>query len=93
TTGLRQGELLGLKWIDIDWFNNQIHVNRTYNHFRFYEPKTKTSKRKVDVPPQTIKQLKEWKIACPANDHNLRTLDLLIRHLGSKSVSKSYNFI
>lgn len=43
TTGLRQGELLGLKGTDIDWFNNQIHVNRTYNHFRFYEPKTKTS--------------------------------------------------
>jgi len=68
TTGLRQGELLGLKWTDIDWFNNQIHVNRTYNHFRFYEPKTKTSKRKVDVPPQMMKQFKEWKIACPAND-------------------------
>jgi integrase len=71
TTGLRQGELLGLKWIDIDWFNNQIHVNRTYNHFRFYEPKTKTSKRRVDVPPQMMKQLKEWKIACPSNDLDL----------------------
>jgi len=71
TTGLRQGELLGLKWADIDRFNNQIHVNRTYNHFRFYEPKTKTSRRKVDVPPQTIMQIKEWKVACPANEHDL----------------------
>jgi len=71
TTGLRQGELLGLKWTDIDWFNNQIHVNRTYNHFQFYEPKTKMSKRKVDVPPQMMKQFKEWKIACPANDLDL----------------------
>jgi len=71
TTGLRQGELLGLKWMDIDWFNNQIHVNRTYNHFRFYEPKTKTSKRRVDVPPQTMKQFKEWNLACPANDFDL----------------------
>ena len=71
TTGLRQGELLGLKWTDIDWLNNQIHVNRTYNHFHFYEPKTKTSKRKVDVPPQMIRQLKEWKIACPVNDFDL----------------------
>lgn len=71
TTGLRQGELLGLKWTDINWFNNQIHVNRTYNHFRFYEPKTKTSKRRVDVPPQMMKQFKEWKFACPVNDLDL----------------------
>ena len=71
TTGLRQGELLGLKWTDIDWFNSQIHVNRTYNHFRFYEPKTKTSKRRVDVPPQMIKQFQEWKLACPTNDLDL----------------------
>ena len=71
TTGLRQGELLGLKWTDIDWFNSQVHVNRTYNHFRFYEPKSKTSRRKVDVPPQMMKQFKEWKIACPTNDLDL----------------------
>ena len=71
TTGLRQGELLGLKWTDIDWFNNQTHVNRTYNHFRFYEPKTKKSKRRVDVPPQMMKQFKEWKVACPPNDLDL----------------------
>jgi integrase len=82
TTGLRQGELLGLKWTDIDWFNNQIHINRTYNHFRFYEPKTKTSKRKVDVPPQMMKQLKEWKIACPAND-----LDLIFPNENGKPMS------
>jgi integrase len=71
TTGLRQGELLGLKWSDINMFNNQIHVKRTYNHFRFYEPKTKRSRRKVDVPPQMMKQFKTWKLACPANDLDL----------------------
>jgi integrase len=82
TTGLRQGELLGLKWTDINWFNNQINVNRTYNHFRFYEPKTKTSKRKVDVPPQMTIQFKEWKIACPAND-----LDLIFPNENGKPMS------
>jgi integrase len=25
-SGMRQGELLGLKWTDIDWFNHQVHV-------------------------------------------------------------------
>lgn len=28
TTGLRRGELLGLKWTDIDWKNGIIKVSR-----------------------------------------------------------------
>ena len=30
-TGARQGELLGLKWNDVNWTDNQIHIQRTYN--------------------------------------------------------------
>lgn len=70
-TGMRQGELLGLKWSDFDWFNNQVYVNRTYNHFCFYEPKTKTSKRKIDLAPQLVAQLKKWKLACPPSELDL----------------------
>lgn len=70
-TGLRQGELFGLKWEDVDWFSKQVHVRRSYNNSRFYPPKTKTSNRKIDVPPQLIKQLKEWRLACPASPHDL----------------------
>jgi integrase len=29
-TGARQGELLGLKWSDVDWQNKQINIQRTY---------------------------------------------------------------
>jgi len=70
-TGMREGELLGLKWDDLDWHNGQIQVRRTYNHTRFYEPKTKTSKRKIDLAPELIQRLKEWKLACPPGDLNL----------------------
>ena len=28
-SGARQGELLGLKWSDIEWPTNQIHIQRT----------------------------------------------------------------
>jgi integrase len=62
-TGMRQGEILGLKWSDIDWSDSQINVRRTYNHGRFYEPKSKASKRKIDLAPQLVKALKEWKLA------------------------------
>ena len=82
TTGLRQGEILGLKWTDIDWINGQVHVNRTYNHFAFYDPKSQASKRKVDVPPQTLKQLKKWRLACIKSD-----LDLIFPNENGKPLS------
>ncbi|MBN1849407.1 MAG: site-specific integrase [Deltaproteobacteria bacterium] len=63
--GLRQGELIGLKWQDIDWENNQIHVQRTFTKGRFFDVKTKTSNRRVDLGPAVIKELKKWKLACP----------------------------
>lgn len=70
-TGMREGELLGLKWDDIDWGNCQIQVRRTYNHGQFYEPKTKTSKRKIDLAPELVHELKKWKLACPKGEMNL----------------------
>jgi len=71
-TGMREGEILGLKWKDIDWFSKQVYVKRTFNHGRFYEPKTKASRRKIDMAPQLVAQLKKWKLACLPN-----TLDLV----------------
>jgi len=70
-TGMREGETLGLKWDDIDWVAGQVHVKRTYNHGRFYKPKSKTSKRKIDLAPQLITQLKEWQLASPPNELDL----------------------
>jgi integrase len=71
STGMRQGEILGLKWSDIDFAVKQISVNRTFNHGRFYPPKSKDSKRKIDMVPQLIPQLKEWKLACPKTELDL----------------------
>jgi len=31
-SGARQGELLGLKWSDFDWFNKQVRIKRTFNN-------------------------------------------------------------
>ncbi len=70
-SGARQGELLGLKWIDVDWIDNQIHIRRTFNNGAWYKPKSKTSNRRIDLGPAMMKALKEWKIACPPNDLDL----------------------
>ena len=40
-SGARQGEVLGLKWSEVDWENSQIHIQRTFNNGRWYDVKTK----------------------------------------------------
>jgi integrase len=70
-TGLRAGELWGLKWIDIDWNSNQIHVRRSLWKGNFQTPKSKYSIRKIDMTDSLIQELKRWKLACPVNDHDV----------------------
>ena len=70
-TGARQGELLGLKWSDVDWKNRQIQIQRTFNKGRFFATKTKTSNRKIDLGPTAVTELKKWKLACPKNNLDL----------------------
>lgn len=62
-TGARQGELLGLKWSDVDFSKKQININRTFNHQQFFSPKTKQSVRAIDCPPSLIQELRLWKLA------------------------------
>jgi integrase len=69
--GARQGELLGLKWSDVDWENRQIHIQRTFTKGRFFPTKTKASNRKVDLGPTVLSELKKWKLACPPNERDL----------------------
>jgi integrase len=70
-SGARQGELLGLKWSDVDWENSQIHIQRTFNNDAWYYTKTDTSDRKIDLGPAMMTALKKWKLACPTSKLNL----------------------
>jgi len=53
TTGMRQGELLGLRWEDVDRQAGTIHVQRslqrTKEGFTLTEPKTKRSRRQIEL--------------------------------------------
>lgn len=61
-TGMRVGEVIGLRWQDIDFENNEIDVNHTLmyydlskgegNKFKINPPKTKSSKRTVPMLPK-----------------------------------------
>ena len=70
-TGAREGEILGLKWDDLDWENKQLNIQRTFNNGRFFSPKTKESKRKIDLSPLVLRELKVWRLACPKNELDL----------------------
>jgi integrase len=58
-TGLRSGELMALRWKDFDWKHDQIHI--TKSRWRGIESNTKTkeSDRRIFLPPNIGKMLKE----------------------------------
>lgn len=70
-SGARQGELFGLKWSDVDWENSPIHIQRIFNNQAWFDVKTDTSRRKIDLGPSTMAELKKWCVACPPNRLNL----------------------
>ncbi len=71
TTGLREGELLGLRWQDVSLSRRRIHVRQQYTDGRFSKPKTKASRRAVDMPTVLAHELTAWKLACPKGPEDL----------------------
>lgn len=66
TTGMRRGELLGLRWQDIDWKRKTISVCQTLvvtkEGIQFQEPKTNAGKRVIAVDNDVLEVLKFWRI-------------------------------
>lgn len=63
TTGLRQGEICGLKWTDLDDETGRLKVQRSIAHSPQTGPlvgdtKTETGKRSIQLPPSTLHLLK-----------------------------------
>ena len=48
-TGLRQGELLGLRWRDVDWPAGRVRVRQSYVRGEFGSPKSRRSSRSVPL--------------------------------------------
>ena len=62
-TGMRQGELLGLKWSDLQWHNGTLLVQRQVQKiprqgWSFLTPKTKAGRRAIKVGDATLQILR-----------------------------------
>ncbi|MGG3288962.1 tyrosine-type recombinase/integrase, partial [Geobacillus stearothermophilus] len=65
-TGMRRGEVLGLKWDDVDFENKKIRIKRSLcfvsgKGLIFKEPKTKKSKRQISISQHVVNVLKKHK--------------------------------
>ena len=66
-TGCRRGEIVGLKWSDIDFENQRISVKRSIYKLsdgkaREKEPKSKCSIRTISIPERLCKTLTEYRL-------------------------------
>ena len=74
STGIRKGEIRGLKWSDVNLTKGEITVNRTISNIAIYEngeivgwklveqtPKTKNSIRTIPLPNNVLMKLKKYR--------------------------------
>ena len=63
-TGLREGELIGLKWSDLDWKTQKLQIQRQVQRTKdqglmFCEPKSASGRRVVFLGKTTIEMLRK----------------------------------
>ena len=61
TTGMRRGEILGLKWRDLNLETGELNIKRQLTTKGISVPKTKSSIRTVLLPPDMVDLLREMK--------------------------------
>jgi integrase len=88
TTGMREGELLALRWQDINFEDRSLQVKRAVSYLKEYgyvesEPKTAKSRRTIKLPVFVIDILKRHR----AQQEELR------RQVGNSWIEKDLVFI
>ena len=65
TTGMRRGEILGLKWRDLNFETGELQISRQVikvgSELTVSKPKTKSSVRSIILPPEMVEILAELK--------------------------------
>lgn len=65
-TGMRRGEVLGLRWQDLDLDAGRLSVRQALDEVAYVvhmsDVKTDTGRRTIDIDPGTVDVLKAWRI-------------------------------
>jgi integrase len=64
-TGMRRGELLGLRWKDVDWEARKLRVVRTYVGGKEDTPKSESSRRAVPLANRLADELERLRKTSP----------------------------
>jgi integrase len=82
-TGARQGELLALRWPDLELpkeGSGKMVIRRSLSWARlkgeatrprYFPPKTKAGRRTISIPSLLVADLKRWKLQCPQSEEEL----------------------
>lgn len=85
TTGMRIGEILGLRWCDVLFSTSEVYVRKSLQNSQekglFLEtPKTKAGVRKISITDDVLVVLKKLKKAAPAMDIKQEQLCFVTRN-------------
>ncbi len=90
-TGARRGELLALRWQDVDFIYSQIYINRSLHHlsdgsYIYTAPKTAKSRRTIALSPSAFLVLESYRKAREIEgsmiDTPIKDSDLVFNDLG-----------
>lgn len=71
-TAMRRGELLALRWSDVRLLEGLVQVREAFVKGRFTTPKSRSSKRTIELGPRTIDLLQEhWQRSAFQGDDEL----------------------
>jgi integrase len=76
-TGMREGELFGLQWPDVDFDRGSLQVQRTLQElrgqFELKAPKTAAGRRRIELSPFTLGVLNDHRKRMLAEGRDVRT--------------------
>ena len=64
-SGLRVGELLGLKWEDVHFETLEVNITRSVVKQRITRCKTEASRKPIPLDPELAEVLLTWRLKCP----------------------------
>jgi integrase len=101
-TGMRRGEIVGLKWADLDRSRRRVSVRRTMQSLAGrpveFDVKTRTSRRCIDLDAATVTELDRWRRRLRLDDLPNGPDDWMFcnatgRHLNPESLTQLFDRI